>query len=69
MPEAQANLAAMFLKGDGVDRDLVEALKWYLLAAPSVPEANSQAQLLATELDDSEVAEARRRAASFSRSK
>ena len=32
--QAQAALALRYASGDGVDRDLVAALAWYLLAAP-----------------------------------
>lgn len=32
VPEAQYNLGAMYLQGQGVEKDIVEAMRWFLIA-------------------------------------
>lgn len=59
-------LGNSYSKGEGVDRDYVEAYKWYLLAeAQGHADAPSQMQALELFMTANQIADARRRALAF----
>ena len=63
MPDALFELGLMYCSGRGVDLDLVEAHKWFNLAATrGNDEARSYRSEIARELSRSEIGEAQRRA-------
>lgn len=63
MPDALFELGLMYCSGRGVDLDLVEAHKWFNLAAVrGNEEARSYRTEIARELSRDEVGEAQRRA-------
>lgn len=63
MPDALFELGLMYCSGRGVDLDLVEAHKWFNLAAVrGNDEARSYRTEIARELSRDEVGEAQRRA-------
>jgi TPR repeat protein len=59
-------LGNSYRKGEGVDRDYVEAYKWYLLAdAQGHADAPSQMQALEQFMTANQITDARRRAWAF----
>ncbi len=63
MPDALFELGLMYCSGRGVDLDLVEAHKWFnLAAARGNDDARRYRSEIARELSRSEVGEAQRRA-------
>jgi len=72
---AQFNLGTLYYNGRGVPQDLVEAHKWYTLAAsgfPAAMAANHQRavnnrQLVAAKLTPSQIVEAQRLASEWKR--
>ena len=66
LAEAQSNLGSLYVTGRGVPRDLVEAFKWLSLADKQGYQRDSAKLAEATqELSVAQLAEARRRIASF----
>ncbi len=63
--DGQFRLALKYKSGLGVSKDLVEALKWYILASPRKQYYADQAEQLKQELSPNEVAEAMNRAEAF----
>lgn len=64
--QMQGWLGVMYLRGVGVEPDPVEALKWFNLAAAEGDALGNQLRLqLESELDPSQVGEARRRASEW----
>lgn len=60
-------LGNSYRKAEGVDRDYVEAYKWYLLAeAQGHADAPSQMQWLEQFMTASQITDAKRRASAFS---
>jgi TPR repeat protein len=59
-PEAQYRLGQLYLRGRGVIRNEVEALKWFILASPKRPEAAKQRDLLNGALSAGQVSVAQR---------
>ena len=55
----------MYLDGIGVNRDRIEALKWFLLASEKVPEAAKNSRILIDEMSDVESAQSRSRVVEF----
>ncbi|HEX3651808.1 MAG TPA: tetratricopeptide repeat protein [Rhizomicrobium sp.] len=66
LADSQFNLAVLYERGMGVKQSLAEAYKWYLIAAAQGDgESKSRAEVLATQLKDSERAAGQRAAAVF----
>ena len=68
MPAAQYGAARCLLRAQGVEKDLVEALKWAILAAASGDQIYAENLKLMRESyvkDPKLIAEAERRAADF----
>jgi TPR repeat protein len=59
-PEAQFRLGQLHLRGHGVIRSEVEALKWFILASPKKAEAANQRDLLNSALSAGQVSVAQR---------
>ena len=69
-PIGQYNLGNAYLKGRGVEQDLVEAAKWLTLAAAGgVPEAKTALAELEPRLTKDQLGEARYRAVEWRRVK
>ena len=68
--QAQAALALRYASGDGVARDLIAALAWYLLAAPHLRGEDAERAVqtgrrLSRAMDPADVQHAERRAAQW----
>lgn len=60
---AQANMGECYMKGEGVPKDLLEALKWYLIAERrDNPDSKRYIPQLREALSSDQIAEAKRRA-------
>jgi localization factor PodJL len=66
LSDSEFNLAVLYERGDGVPQSLVDAYKWYSIAA-ATGDAESKARMgvLQTQLGEADRAAANRAAASF----
>lgn len=63
--EAQAELASLCEWGRGVPRDLNRAYLWRLLSQDGASKPNDQLRNLANQIDDTDIADAERRASEW----
>ncbi|MCF7668951.1 MAG: sel1 repeat family protein, partial [Verrucomicrobia bacterium] len=65
-PVAQFNLGIMYAKGQGVEKDVVEAYKWCsMAAAQGDPEARINARELAMDMSPEQLADGVKRATTY----
>lgn len=64
---AQSNLGDFFLNGDGVERNVVQAYKWYYLASRESPHLRERLSRTAEQMSVEEIAEAERLAQAWLR--
>lgn len=64
---AQSNLGDFFLNGDGVERNVVQAYKWYYVASRESPHLRERLSRTAEQMSVEEIAEAERLAQAWLR--
>ena len=66
LADSQFNLAVLYERGDGVPQSLLDAYKWYSIAAAAGDaESKQRMNVLATQLSDPDRAAAAKSAATF----